>query len=41
MERSKYLKKKFGNEVNMVETQIINVANSYGIEINLNKIEFE
>ena len=35
-ERRKYLKNKFGNQVNMVETQIINVANSYGIEINLN-----
>jgi len=39
-ERKKYLKNKFGNQVNMVETQIINVANSYGIEINLNKIQF-
>ena len=40
IDRKKYLKNKFGNQVNMVETQIINVANSYGIEINLNKIEF-
>ena len=39
-ERRKYLKNKFGNQVNMVETQIVNVANSYGIEINLDQIEF-
>ena len=40
LERRKYLKNKFGNQVKMVETQIINVANSYGIEINLNKIKY-
>ena len=39
-ERKKYLKNKFGAQLNIVESQILNVANSYGIEINLNKIEF-
>ncbi len=39
-ERKKYLKNKFGAQLNMVESKIINIANSYGIEINLNKIEF-
>ena len=39
-ERTKYLKNKFGAQLNMVESKIINVANTFGIKINLNKIEF-
>ena len=38
MDRNKYLKNKFGNQANIVESQIINIANHSKIKINLEKI---
>ena len=38
IDRKKYLKNKFGNQANIVESQIISTANNSGIEINLEKI---
>jgi len=38
MDRKKYLKNKFGNQANSVESQIISTAKNYNIEINLEKI---
>ena len=38
MDRKKYLKKKFGNQANIVESQIINIANHSKIKMNLEKI---
>ena len=38
MDRKKYLKNKFGNQANIVESQIISTANNSSIEINLEKI---
>ena len=38
MDRKKYLKNKFGNQANIVESQIINIANHSKIKINLEKI---
>ena len=38
MDRKKYLKNKFGNQANIVESQIISTANNSKIEINLEKI---
>ena len=38
MDRKKYLENKFGNQANIVESQIINIANHSKIKINLEKI---
>ena len=38
MDRKRYLKNKFGNQANIVESQIINTAKNSKIEINLDKI---
>ena len=38
MDRKRYLKNKFGNQANIVESQIISTANNSKIEINLEKI---
>ena len=38
MDRKQYLKNKFGNQANIIESQIIRTANNSKIEINLKKI---
>ena len=37
--RKKYMKNKFGEQSNLIESQIIAIANDYNIKINLDKIE--
>ena len=37
--RKKYMKNKFGEQSNLIESQIIAIASDYNIKINLDKIE--
>ena len=39
IDRKKYLKNKFGNQVNLIESQILSAANNHNIIINLKKIK--
>ena len=38
IDRKQYLKNKFGSQVNLIESQILNAAENYNIKINLEKI---
>ena len=38
LDRKQYLKNKFGSQVNLIESQILNAAENYNIKINLEKI---